>query len=102
MQGLNLSSKCQVRKNISEILFDDWIYFPDLFRKQLNDHHYSDNCALCQQTLHNCLAIFASNRKVLCIWQSHTAYRHSKDKSRAYLGLLLLNPNFNNSESASV
>ena len=31
---VNLSTKYQVKKNISDILFDDEINFPDLFRKR--------------------------------------------------------------------
>ena len=34
MRGLNLSTKHQVKKNISDILFDDRINFPNLFGKR--------------------------------------------------------------------
>ena len=39
--------------------------FQICLEKKLNDHHYSDNRVLCQQTLRNCLAIFASNHEVV-------------------------------------
>ena len=67
MRGLNLSTKHQVGENISDILFDYKIrcIFQICSETKLNDHYYSENGLFVLATLHNSLAIFASNHEVV-------------------------------------
>ena len=41
------STKHLVKKNISDMLFDDLINFQISLEMELNDHHYSENGILC-------------------------------------------------------
>ena len=63
------------KKSISDILFNDWINFPNLLRIELKDYRYLENGLYVRiATLHNCLTTFASSHEVdLCLTMIHCA-----------------------------
>ena len=96
MWGLNLSTEHQVRTNFSDILFDDWINFPNLFRNQtewpplLRQWYF-----MLAMTLNSCFTTFALNHKVdLCLTMTHSAMFANKDAQQiAVCHLLMLSRN---------
>ena len=76
MRELNLSTKYQVKKNISDILFDDRINFPNLFRNRIELPPLFKKRHFMLATLNNCLAIFASNR-ASCFMCDNDTQRHA-------------------------
>ena len=86
MRGLDLSAKHQERKKIFLTFYSTIKYNFQIFLEiKPNDHYYSENGCLVFATLHNCLAIFASNHEVVLYSATKRLRNENKDKTKTQM-----------------